>query len=799
MKIKMNELNPDELRVECDPASLEFETTADISSEPEIIGQDRAVKAIDFGLNVDSEGFNLYISGIPGTGRNSAILEAVKKVAAAKKVPDDICYLYNFFKPDEPKYAKLPSGVGCSFQQDMDLLLTDLEKEIMKAFQTEDYEKHKKAAVNKFEALKDELDSELGEFVKSKGFTLQQTLTGLVAVPVYKGHPIKGKEYEDLSEEEKSRMKRDEDEVYEKLYDLSHKMRELDREIKNEMKEFDKKVGDYAIGHLIADIKKKYAKHPEILKHLDEIRDDILKNLDILRKEPEAREMPFLPAFSPKEKEATLNKYKVNLVIDNCKAQGAPVVVETNPTYYNVTGYVEYKAQFGVLTTDFTMIKAGSALKANGGFLIVQAQQLLMDYFAWDSLKKILRYKQVKIENVAEHYGFTPTTGLKPEAVPVDLKVIMVGNPVFYHLLYIYDEEFRRLFKVKADFDTSAKKSGDFLKHYALLIARKCKDENTLPFRRDAVAKIIDYGSRLTSHKEKISTRFLEIADMIRQADYWARKDNAKVVEAKHVKAALEEKVYRSDMVEKKVQDLFEEGTIFVDTDGAEAGQINGISVVDLGDYMFGMPSRITASTFLGKGNIINIEREAKMSGRIHSKGVLILSGYLGRKFAQGKPLALSASIGFEQVYEEVEGDSASSAELYCLLSSLSGLPLRQDIAVTGSVNQRGQIQPIGGVNEKVEGFYAICKIKGLTGKQGVMIPKSNVKHLMLKDEIVEAVRVKRFHIYPVETIEEGLEILTGITAGEPQADGKYPKGTVFYKVDERLSSYAKLAEKPEK
>lgn len=788
------ELAAEELRKECDPSVFKFNKTDELNVEDKVIGQERAIKAIDFGLNINDEWFNLYVSGIQGTGRNTAILKAVEKIAKEKSIPQDLCYLHNFDKTDEPKSLKVPAGWGCEFRHDMEEFVKDFESEIRKAFLSEDYEKHRKALIDKFEEKKESLGAELEEFVKNKGFVLEQTLTGFVVSPVYKGRRLTSVQYDKLPEDEKGKFKAGQEEVDNKLYENSRKIREFQRELKNETQELDKSVILYAIGHLIDDLKQKYNDFETIAKHLEEIREDILKNADSFKKEPEAGQVPFLGEMALKEQEAILNRYRVNLLVDNCKTKGAPVIAEQNPTYYNLTGHVEYKAQFGVFSTDFTMIKPGSILKANGGYLIVQASQILRDYFAWEALKKVIRYKKVKIENLAEQYGFMPTTGLKPQAIPVNLKVIVVGSPLFYHLLYLYDEDFRKFFKVKIDFDTSIEKSDDFIQYYANFISIKCKEENLLPFDKEAVARIIDHSSRIIAHKEKLTTRFLEVVDIMKEADYWARKDAEKTVGQKHVKLALEEKVYRSNMIEKKIHELFDEGTLFVDTEGKEVGQINALSVINLGDYAFGMPSRITASTFMGKGNIINIEREAKLSGKIHSKGVLILSGYLGEKFAQDKPLALSASICFEQQYEEVEGDSASSTELYCLLSSLSGIALRQDIAVTGSVNQRGKVQPVGGINEKIEGFYEVCKLKGLTEKQGVMMPKANVKHLMLKEEVVEAVRQGKFHIYPVENIEEGIEVLTGVEAGRIQENGKYPEGSVFYKTDERLSQYAKLA-----
>lgn len=791
---KAFELGPQELTNECDPSLFDFTTTDELVSETEMIGQERAVRAIDFGLNIQDEGFNLYISGVTGTGRNTAIINAVRALAKNKPAPEDVCFLYNFEKPDEPKFLKLPAGKGCELRLDMEEFIKDFKNQVQKSFSSEDYEKHKKEIIDRFQKHKEDLDAELDEFVKSKSFMLQQTLTGVAVIPLYKGHALGGQQYEKLPDSEKQAIKKSQDEVDNKLYENLRKTKELQRRIRIDLEKLDEDIGTYAIGHLIEDLKKKYAPLELVTKHLEDIKTDILNNLDAFKKETEPRlAQPFGDVMA-RDQDAALNKYKLNLLVDNCKSAGAPVIIEPNPTYYNLTGYVEYRAQFGVFTTDFTMIKPGSCLKAAGGYLILQAHQLLRDYFAWEALKKIIRYKKVKIENIAEQYGFIPTSGLKPEAVPIDLKVIIVGNPLFYHLLFIYDEDFRKLFKVKADFDTSVKKSEDFIKRYALFVARKCKEDKLLAFGKEAVAKVIDYASRLISHKEKLSVRFLEIVDLIKQADFWARKEGAAKVAPAHVKLALEEKIYRSNLTEKKIQELFEENTLFVDTEGTQVGQINGLSVIDLGDYSFGMPSRITVTTFLGKGNIVNIEREARLSGKIHSKGVLILSGFLGQRFAQNKPLALSANICFEQAYEGVEGDSASSTELYCLLSSLSDLPLRQDIAVTGSVNQRGKVQPVGGINEKIEGFFEVCKIKGITGAQGVIIPKENVKHLMLKEEVVEAVRESKFHIYPVETIEQGIEILTGVEAGELNKKGSYPAGSVFHKVDEKLSEYANLS-----
>ncbi|MBM3250443.1 MAG: ATP-dependent protease [Candidatus Omnitrophica bacterium] len=790
------ELSPQDLRNECDPATFDFEATDQISVEDKMIGQERALSAIEFGLNMKSQGYNLYVAGITGTGKTTAIIRAVKELAKNESIPDDLCYLYNFERPDEPKALKLSAGLGYQFKKDTEELVKDLETEIQKAFLSEDYERHKKGILDRFEEEKERLNLESERFARQKGFLLQQTLTGLMVVPVVKGRPATEMIYEKLSPDEKERLKKEEEQVHEKLYDNSRKIRELWRQTKSDIEDLDKRVGLYATGHLIDELRKKYSDQPEILKHLDDIQKDILENLDSFKKEGKP-EIALLPAG--RGEEDILKKYGVNLLVDNCNTRGAPVVIEHNPTYYNLVGNVEYRPQFGVLTTDFTMIKAGAAHKANGGYLILQAHELLRDYFAWSALKKIMLYKRVKIENVAELYGFAPTAGLKPEPMPVDLKVVIVGNPLIYHLLYVYDEDLRKLFKVKVDFDTSNKRTPTLVYQYAHFMAAKCKEENLMPFKKDAVAQIVNYGSRLISHKEKLSARFLEIVDIMRESDYWARREGAKLTERRHVKKALEEKFYRSNLIEEKIRELIRENTLIIDTEGRKAGSINGISVLDMGDYSFGRPSRITAVTFSGKGGIINLERQVKMSGSIHSKGVLILSGYLGSKYAQDKPLALSASVCFEQLYEEVEGDSASSTELYCLLSSLAGLPLRQDIAVTGSVDQQGRVQPVGGINEKIEGFFEACRVKGMTGTQGVIIPKENVKHLMLKDEVIEAVAQGKFHVYSVETIDEGIEILTGVEAGKLSPDGSYPKDTVNYRVNEKLKAYADLSEQAKK
>lgn len=795
MNIEDKEVSLKQLKEKCHPQLFEFESTEEIEPEEEIITQKRAEKSLDFGLGVKSEGFNLFVSGPSGTGRNTAVLKKLNEIAKKEEKPDDICYLYNFNKPDEPKVVTLPTGKGGKLKEDMEGFIKEIDTEIKKAFQSNKYETRKRKEIQQYEEKKQSLFKEVEEFAKSKGFGLKQTITGIAAVPLREGEPLKDKDYKKLSQEEKEELDEKQKEVREKLENILSKIRYIDKEAKQEIKELDKKVILYSIGHLVEELKEKYKNYRVIVDHLESIKKDIVQNVDSLKKSGSEQKLPFSPPGGDQKKKV-LRKYKVNLLVDNCDQEGAPVIIEDNPTYYNLVGRIEYAQKFGMLSTDFTMIKPGAIHKANGGYLVIQALDVLKDYFAWEALKRILKHKKVKIEDINERFRLISIKSLKPCPLDINVKVIIVGLPLIYHLLHMYDKDFKKLFKVKADFDIRFTKSEDRINQFAEFVASKCKEENLNHFNSKAVADLMEHSSRLTGHKEKLSAKFSELLNVIREANYWSKKDNSDVVNSKHVDKAISEKIYRSNMIEEKIQEMIDENTLLIDTGGEKVGQINGISVLDLGDYRFGKPSRITARTYLGKGELINIEREAKLSGNIHSKGVLTLKGYLGEKFAQDKPLALSASVGFEQIYEEIEGDSASSTELYCLLSSLAEVPLTQNIAVTGSVNQRGEIQPVGAINEKIEGFYKTCKIKGLNNKQGVIIPQQNVKHLMLKDEVIKAVEDGKFHIYAIETVEEGIEILTGLKAGEKDKEDKYPENTVFYKVDKKLRKYSKLARK---
>jgi lon-related putative ATP-dependent protease len=602
-----------------------------------------------------------------------------------------------------------------------------------------------------------------------------------------KGKPLQQHELDNLTPEQRHELEEREKKVDAEIRDFLAKARQLDKEAHEKVHELNRRVAHFSMGHQLEDLREKYRENPRIPEYLAEVEEDILGNLrEFLG---QTQELPF--QIEGMDKASFLDRYKVNVIVDNAETKGGPVVEEANPTYSNIVGRIERKARFGAFYTNFMMIRSGSVLQANGGYLVLNALDVLRNPFTWDALKRIIKKNEVKIEDVTELYGLA-TGGLKPEPIPVSLKIIMLGSPWLYYLLYYYDEDFREIFKVKSDFDTQTKSSRDEKMRYANFVGNLVKNDGLLPFDRGAVAGIVDYAVRLTEKKEKLSLRFSDLTDLVREASYWAAKTGSATVTAGHVDKALDEKIYRADLIDERIQELYTDGTIMVDVAGAVPGQVNGLSVYDIGDFAFGKPSKITARVYLGKGGVIDIEREAKLSGRIYNKGVLILSGYLGGTYAQDKPLSLSASLAFEQSYGDIEGDSASAAELVALISGIAEVPVKQNIAITGSVNQKGEIQPIGGVNEKIEGFFAVCRNRGLTGDQGVIIPQINVKNLMLKKEVVDAVKDGKFRIYAIKNVHEAIEILTDLPAGERRTDWTWPEGTINFLVDKRLKEMAK-------
>jgi lon-related putative ATP-dependent protease len=791
-ELKHRTLKPEELRYFCDPSQFEFETTESVPPLEGIIGQDRAVRAMEFGLAIKRRGYNIFMTGLTGTGKVSYAQTLINEVAGTEPPPDDWCYVYSFENPGHPVSLRLPCGQGSRFAKDMEELVESLKLEIPKAFDADDYEREKAEIFKIFQETRSQLLEELTSTAAEQGFVLKKASTGFVSIPLVDGQEISTEEFEALPAEKKEEFERRSSEIQLKALQLMRKIQSAEREMKIKIKELENKIGLFAVGYLIDELKERYSKEEMVTGYLTEVQKDILDNLDEFRgvDEDEANPFPWM-----KRKGDPGHKYRVNLVVDNKDTIGAPVILETNPTYYNLVGRVEYENKMGMVTTDYTMIKAGSLLKANGGYLLLQIRDVLTSPGAWEGLKRVLKTREACMENLGEQFGLLAMSSLRPQPIPVDVKVILIGNPSIYQALYHLDEDFRKLFKVKADFDTDMVSSRENMTQMASFIATHSEREGVRHFDRTAVARLVEYSARLADHQGKLSTRFNEIVEIIFEADAWTQMADAEIVSGNHVKRAIEEKVFRSDKYEQKLQEFLDEGTILLDVDGEKVGQLNGLSVLNSGDYIFGRPSRITAVTYLGKQGIINIERETKMSGQIHDKGLLTLSGYIASKFAQERPLTLSASLTFEQLYSGVDGDSASSTELYAILSSLSGLPLRQDIAVTGSVNQRGEVQPIGGATYKVEGFFKACKLLGLTGKQGVMLPVQNIKNLNLSDEVVDAVREGKFHIYPVASIDEGIEVLTGVSAGTQEPDGGYPADTVYGLVAAKLERYHNLSQ----
>uniref|UniRef100_A0A831XCP5 endopeptidase La n=1 Tax=Geobacter metallireducens TaxID=28232 RepID=A0A831XCP5_GEOME len=779
-------LLPEQLRWTCDPGQFDFTTTNDLPELEGTLGQARALASIDFGLDIRESGFNLFLAGEPGTGRTSTIKNMLKKKARSEPAPSDWVYVNNFKSPDLPIALALPAGKGAELEKDMGELIAAVRTIIPKALDSKEYEANKATIIEAYQEKNNELFGKLEAEAQEKGFALQRTVSGLVMVPQKEGRNYTQEEYEALSDQEKEKLEEVGQELTEKLNDVLRQVRENEKLTKEQLAQLDRDLGNSSVGHHIDPLREKYGANPKVVEYLNAVQEDIIANLEDFK--PQQPVQSPIPGLKLPRQEPSFERYQVNILVDNHEAEGAPVVFEANPTYSNLFGRIEHIMQMGgVATTNFTMIKPGALHKANGGYLIVDAREILMNPFSWDALKRCIRSAEIKIEDPLEQYRFITIASMKPESIPLQAKIIMIGSPWIYYLLYHLEPDYRKFFKVKVDFDSRIARTPEVLRDYALFVSTHCRNEKLLPFDRSGVAGLIEYSARLVEDQEKLSSQFMEIADLIREASYWAGKTGEKVVTRAHVATAIEQKIYRSNRIEERMQELFDEGTILVDVDGAVPGQINGLSVISLGDHTFGRPSRVTARVYLGRAGMVNIEREVKLSGPIHDKGVLILTGYLGGKFAHDKPLSFSASICFEQNYEGVEGDSASSTELYCLLSAFSGVPIRQGIAVTGSVNQHGMIQPIGGVNYKIEGFYAVCKAKGLTGEQGVIIPKSNERHLMLNDEVVQAVRDGKFHIWSVETIDQGIEILTGVPAGEKGEDGTYPEGTINHLVDRRL------------
>lgn len=781
------------MRYVCNPKTLGFQSTEEVEPLDQVIGQDRAVRSIDFGLTIRCFGYNIYAAGVPGTGKKSLIKSFVERIAREQPVPPDIFYVHNFSEPDYPCALKAPPGVGNQFKRDMDHLIGTLKEELPKAFQGEEYEKRKARIIEEFQRQRQAAIEMVQAEARKNDMVIKGTDTQVMTIPLVNGEEVGPEAFEQLDPRVQEDIRRRQKNLGVSINNAYREIRKLQQAAQEKVRELDRKVALSVEGQLLAELRAKYKANKEILNYLKAVEEDVLDHLsEFLQPEGEAAADPLKGVPSTLKSDLRgADRYRVNVIVDNSKLKGAPVLVESNPTYKNLIGTLEREARMGTLYTDFTMIRPGSVLRANGGYLILDMTDVLMSPFAWEALKRVLQNKEVKIEDVAEQFGFMATAGLRPQAVEVDLKVIVSGSADLYHLLYYGDEDFQKIFKIKADFDVMAPNSEEQVRMYARYISRICREEGLKHFDSQAVAELIGYSARMVSDKRRLTLRFSDVADLIRESSYWASHNGNRLVRKKDVQKTLEERVYRSNLLEERIQDMINEGSILIKTSGEAVGQINGLSVYPTGNYSFGKPTRITARVSIGDQGVVNIEREAKLSGSIHDKGVLILSGYLHGRYAQRFPLALNASICFEQSYAGVDGDSASSTELYAVLSSLSGIPLKQSIAVTGSVDQMGTVQPIGGVNEKIEGFFETCRAAGLTGEQGVIIPRQNVANLMLKQQVIEAVRAGQFHIYAIDSIDQGLEILTGREAGRMRADGSYPEGTIHHAVQRRLQAMA--------
>ncbi|HUH66164.1 MAG TPA: AAA family ATPase [Syntrophales bacterium] len=796
MDLKQFEVPIEKLRWQCDPAIFDFECTSDMAPLREFIGQDRAIRAIEFGLTMHHEGYNIFVAGLTGTGKTSVVKTYIDRLIASGQIgdgsrPQDWAYVYNFADPDRPQAIGMPQGSCKDFRNRISDLLNRLKEDLARAFASEEYKNTHKKVVEESQAEQQQILQEIGEETRKQGFVLEMTQMGPVLFPLKDGRPMDQSEYLALDESTRKELDKRHADLLKKVQRTFERLHELQHQTMQKLAGTDKALADVTVSRLFSGHLASYSNQPKIIQYLGDLKKYTLDNLDIFKGEEGKPANIFgLAGNQMMQGRDPYLPFQINVFIDNSDTEGPPVITESNPIYPNLFGKIERRFLLGGYLSDHTMLKPGALHLANGGFLLLSAVEVLTDMGVWPALKRAIRNKEARVEDPFEQFGLIAPQGMRPEPIPIETKIFLIGDPLTYQLLAMYDEEFWELFRVKAEFDYEVQRTPDNIRDFAAFIGGCCEECQVRHFDRTGVAKVLEFTSRMVSDQQKLSSRFSQIREIVLEAEHWAEKDGAELVGAKHVEQALEERRFRHNLPDERIKEMMERGTIMIDTNGAAVGQVNGLSVYSLGDVTFGKPSRITCRTFLGRQGIINIERESKLSGPIHNKGVLILNGYVGSRFAQDFPLSLSASLCFEQSYEGVEGDSASSTELYALLSSLSGVPIRQNIAVTGSVNQKGEVQPIGGVNQKIEGFYGICKAKGLTGSQGVMIPALNVENLMLRQEILDAVKDGQFRIWAVNTIDEGIEILTGVPMGEI-VDGRFPEQTISSKVDVTLRQMA--------
>ena len=786
-----NELNYKDLKMTCNPNVFDFDTTSDLEAIQDGIGQDRGIKALEFGLQVDVKGYNIYIEGPSGVGKTLYTKNYLNKLASKKKVPSDWCYIYNFDNPNEPIAVELPAGQGKEFKEAMEGFIKEIRKDIKKTFNNDDFEKEKALIKQQFEAKRSALLDKLNQDASKNNFQVKTAQNGIYMMPIVDGRVIEEEEFDKLADEIKKEYEEKSLIVQEQIMNTISQIKEIERASDKKISEWQSNVALLTVNVHINYLKSKYKRNKKINKFLNDVKTDVLKNIPTFLEDPE-KVQAMQPNPAMRKPDPCLN-YRVNLFIDNSNREGAPVIMDSNYSYNNIFGALEYENYYGSLKTDHTMLKPGLLQQANGGYIIFQAKDLLANGACYEALKKALRIKEIGIENHAEQRNSMVLISLKPEPIPLNLKVILIGNSNIYQTLLAMDPDFRKLFKIKVEFEETAEINDENLNKLAQIIHGFCEHQELPGLDKNAMARLVEYSSKLAGSHSKVSTRFDDLMQVVGEAATWAKLSKSKVVTEKYINKALAERIERVKKYDEKYLEMIKENTLLIDTSGYKVGQLNGLTVMSIGNYTFGKPAKITVNTYTGKSGIVNIEREVEISGPSHSKGVLILTGYLGEMFAQDMPLCLTASICFEQLYNGVDGDSASSTELYGLLSSLSGIPINQSIAVTGSVNQKGQIQPIGGVNEKIEGYFQVCKVRGLDGSHGVMIPVQNVDNLQLSDEVIDAVKNKKFHVYAISTIEEGIEVLTGVPAGKRDKDGHFPAGTVNRLVYEKLKKYAKI------
>ena len=776
-----------QLRRMCDPSQFDFETTAELEDLGEIVGQDRAVEAILFGIGIQREGYNLFALGPSGTGKRTTIIQFLDRKAAAEPIPSDWCYVNNFEHPHRPRALQLPPGQGVVLRKDMERLVEELRTAIPAVFESEDYRTRRQEVEEELKERQEKVFGEIQQQAQERDIALIRTPVGLAFAPMKKGEVISPDEFQKLSKEKRKRFEGDISKLQEQLQETIYQVRQWERESREKVKDLDRQVAMSVVEHPVDELREKYAELPDVVSYLDAVQQDVVEKVDEFRKAeeaPQAMGMPLPPSLAGPP---LFRRYRVNVLVDHSGSEGAPVVFEEHPTYNNLIGRVEHIAQMGALVTDFNLIKPGALHRTNGGYLILDARQLLLQPYAWDGLKRALRAREVRIESMAQALSLVSTVSLEPQPIPLDVKVILIGERLLYYLLYQYDPDFSELFKVEADFNEQMERSAENDRLYARLLATLARKNELRPFDKGAVARVIEHSARVAGNAEKISVHLLGIADLLREADYWAGVAGNGVVTVADVQRAIDAQIHRADRLRERVQEQIQRGTILIDTTGERVGQVNGLSVIGLGDFAFGQPNRITARVRIGKGKVVDIEREVELGGPIHSKGVLILSSFLGARYAAEYPLSLSASLVFEQSYSGVEGDSASMAELCALLSALAEVPVKQSLAMTGSVNQHGEAQPIGSVNEKIEGFFDVCRARGLTGEQGVVIPAPNVQHLMLRQDVVEAVEAGQFHVYSMQTVDQAIELLTGVPAGERDEEGNFSEGSINQLVEARL------------